>query len=262
VVTLLTLAFGGHAFSQSQELSIATESGSYTVGDTVVILGSIPNEQEVTPAVVQVISPENEVISAVVPVPDSLGEYTLEVSTEGWQISGTYVIRISHGDEDREATFEFAGLDAQPPAEDLSVSFSDGTSQIVDATLTNGVITRVTAVEEAATLIFSLSTTSEDGEFTVVLPRALIDSREEPDEAGVKDENNFLILVDGEYIDYEETASTDTERTMVVPIAAGSEEVLIGGSSMVPEFPFAALAIMIAAIGSIVIVGRLRLQIR
>ena len=259
VVILLTLAFGGLAYSQSQELSIATESGSYTVGDTVVILGSIPNEQEVTPAVVQVISPENEVISAFVPVPDSLGEYSLEVATDGWQISGTYVIRISHGDEDHEATFEFTGLDAQLPAEDVSVTFSDGTSQSVDATLTNGVITRITAVEEAATLIFSLSTTSEDGEFTVVLPRALIDSREEPDEAGVKEENNFLILVDGDYIDYDETASTDTERTLVVQIAAGTEEVLIGGSSMVPEFPLVVMG-TVAALAGMLAMARFRTE--
>ena len=257
VATLLALAFGGLAFSQSQELSVATESRSYIAGDTIVVTGSIPNEQEVTPAVVQIISPENEVLSALVPVPNDLGEFSLEVTTEGWQTSGTYVVRISHGDEDREATFEFVGLDAQPPVENQSVTFSDGTLQTVNATLTNGVITRITAVEAAATLLFSLSTTSENGEFTVVLPRALIDSREEPDEDGIEDENNFLILVDGNYIDYDELASTDTERTLIVPIPAGAAEILIGGSSMVPEFPLVVIGAAVA-LASAFALARLR----
>jgi hypothetical protein len=249
IMTLLALSLTGVAHSQSQELSIATESGSYAAGDTIVVSGSIPTEQEVTHAVVQIISPDNEALSTFVPAPDSLGEYTFEVATDGWQISGTYVVRISHGDEDRETTFAFVGLNSQPPAENLSSAFSDGTSQNVDATLTNGVITRVTAVEEAATLIFSLSTTSADGEFRVVLPRALIDSREEPDEDGVEDENNFLVLVDGDYIDYNEIASTDAERTLVIPVVAGTEEVLIGGSSMVPEFPLVVIGAAAALAG-------------
>ena len=251
IMTLTGLCFSGLAYSQSQQLSIATENGSYIEGDVIVVLAAIPKEQEVTPAVVQIINPENETLSTFVPAPDSSGRYSFEVATDGWEISGTYLVRITHADEDREATFEFVGLDKQPPTENLFVTFSDGTSQSIDATLSNGVIRGITAVEETATLIFSLATTSEDGEFTVVLPRKVIDSRDEPDESGVEEENSFLVLVDGDYIDYNETVITETTRTLVVPIPAGTEEILIGGSSMVPEFSLAVIGAAAALAGTL-----------
>jgi hypothetical protein len=253
IMALTGLCFSGLAYSQSQQLTIATERGSYIEGDVIVVSGTIPNEQEVTPAVVQIINPENETLSTFVPAPDSSGEYSFEVATVSWEISGTYVVRITHADEDREATFEFVGLDTQPPTENLLVTFSGGTSQSIDATLTNGVITGIMAVEETATLIFSLETASEDGEFTVSLPRSVIDSRDEPDESGVEEENSFLVLVDGDYMNYNETASTETTRTLVVPIPAGTEEILIGGSSMMPEFPLAVIGAAAALAGMLAV---------
>lgn len=258
-MALTGISFSGVTHSQSLQLSIATESSNYTVGDTIIIMGAIPNEEEITPAVVQIINPENETLATFVPTPDNSGGYSIAVSTVGWQSSGIYVVRIMHGDEDREVTFEFIGLDAESPAENLLVSFSDGSSRSVDATMTNGVITSITAVEETATLIFSIATTTENGEFTVVLPIALIDSRDEPDEAGVEEENNFLVLVDSEYVDYDETANTETDRTLVIPIPAGTEEILISGSSMVPEFPLVIVGAAAALAGSLAL-ARLRIK--
>ena len=243
------LPLSGIVYSQSSQLSIRTESSSYAAGDTIIILGSIPIEEEVTPAIVQIINSENETLAVFVPAPDNSGNYSFEVATDSWQTSGTYFVRIMHVDEDREVTFEFAGLDSRAPVENLSVSFSDGSSQSIDATMTNGIITSITAVEETTSLIFSVATTTESGEFSVVLPRTLIDSRDEPDEAGIEEENNFLVLVDGEYSDYAEAANTETDRTLIIPIPVGTEEVLIGGSSMVPEFPFAVMGVVVALAG-------------
>lgn len=240
-ITLLTaVSFAGFSYSQSQQLTVTTDNSNYSAGDTIVITGTIQPGQESTPILLQIINPENRILSTHVPAPDSEGKYSVEQASDGWEISGTYTVHVTHADEDQEATFEFSGLDSRAPAENLLVTFSDGTSRSVDARMTNGVITGVTAIEESATLIFSLATGAEGGQFSVTLAREMIDSREQ-DDTGVEVENNFLVLVDGDYADYEESSSTATQRTLVIPIAAGTEEIMIGGSSMVPEFPLPAI---------------------
>lgn len=257
---MITLsAFHGVAFSQSQSLTVATDKTRYSAGETVVIKGTIPSSEQPSPLIIQVFDPANTAIFTNVPTPKADGEYLVEIETSDWHVSGTCLIRVTYADEDNEATFEFIGLDSQTPTENLLVTFSDGSSQIVDARMTKGVITKITAVEESATLVFSLATGSEDGKLTVTLPREMIDSKYEPDETGIEEENSFLVLVDGDYTDYNETGSTAADRTLVVPIPAGTQEIMIGGSSMVPEFPLVALGTVAAVVGIVSILGRTKL---
>jgi hypothetical protein len=255
---LTALSFSGVAYSQSQELTVTTDKGSYNAGDTIVVSGTIQQGQELTTVILQIVGPNNKVLSTYVPKPDGEGVYSVEVATDSWETSGTYTVLVINGDGDRQATFEFVGLDSKPPTENLLVAFSDGGSQNVDAKMTNGVITGISAFEESATLIFSVATGSEDGELTVTLARSMIDSKYEPDDAGVEHENNFLVMVDGEYTDYGEKDSTATNRTLVIPIPAGTQEVLIGGSSMTPEFPLAVLG-AVAATAILLTIGRARI---
>lgn len=242
----------GIAHSQLQQLTVATDKPNYAAGDTVTIFGTVKQNQESSPVVVQVFDPENTSVETKIPVPNSEGEYSIELGTDDWEISGTYLVRATHADDDQQATFEFVGLDRQPPREDLLVTFSDGTSRSVDAKVTNGVVTGITALEESSALILSLTTGSEDGELTIVLPRDLIDSKYEPDESGLQEDNNFMVLVDADYADYSETTNSPAERTLKIPIPAGSRDILIQGTSIMPEFP--QIAVLTGAIATILII--------
>lgn len=256
---LTALPFSGFAYSQSQELTVTTDKATYDAGDTVVVSGTIQQGQDMTPTIIQIVNPNKKVLATHVPSPDNEGIYSVEVTTDDWETSGTYTVWVIHGEEDRQITFELVGLDRKPPTENLLVAFSDGTSQNVDAKMTNGVITGIIAVEESDTLIFYMATGSEDGQLTVTLSRDMIDSKYEPDESGIEHENNFLVMVDGEYSDYSETGSTATDRTLVIPIPSGNQQVLIGGSSMIPEFPLALFWMLAVVIGIVTLVGRTRI---
>ncbi|MEW6043576.1 MAG: hypothetical protein AB1608_04890 [Thermoproteota archaeon] len=53
----------------------------------------------------------------------------------------------------------------------------------------------------------------------------------------------FIVLVDGLETDYT-TSYDDGDPTITFPIESGSEEVEIIGTSVIPEFPFGAIAVM------------------
>jgi hypothetical protein len=257
ILIMTAVSSAGFAFSQSQQLTITTDKTSYSAGDAIMITGTIPVDGGPGPLVIQIFDPENTAILTNVPEPDSDGKYVVELAIVDWEISGTYVVHATYAESDQEATFEFTGLDSQSPKENLVVTFSDGTSRNIDAKATNAVITQIMAVEESYTLVFSLEAGAEDGEFTVVLPREMIDSKFEPEEAGAAEDNNFLVLVDGDYADYNETGSTATDRTLKISLPARTEEVMIGGSSLVPEFP-QTVAVIASMIGTVIAVTRFK----
>ena len=258
VLVMLT-AFGGPGYAQSQPLTVTTDRPNYAIGATIIITVSTgtTGQDSTMPLVIQVIDPENTVVSTKVLESSENGRtFTAELPTTGFEISGTYVIHVTSSDDDQESTFEFKGQDSQPPKENLVVTFSDGKSLSIDAKMNQGTITRITPVEKYATLVFSVTTGTGNDTLEVVLPREVIDSKYEPSEMDVEgqvaiEESSFLVLVDGEYANYNETSTTPTDRTLKILIPAGTEEVMIGGSSMIPEFPFPMIAALIG-LGSMV----------
>ena len=82
---------------------------------------------------------------------------------------------------------------------------------------------------ESKSLLIGLDKTY-DSQFFIGLEHELINAQN----------NEFIILVDGEEVDYEITSdSTSSTFEFFVPI--GSEEVEIIGTSVIPEFPFGAI---------------------
>jgi hypothetical protein len=56
-------------------------------------------------------------------------------------------------------------------------------------------------------------------------------------------DDDFIILVEGDEADYTEHHATDTERVLTIAVPAGTEEIEIVGTNVVPEFPVAMIAI-------------------
>jgi len=66
------------------------------------------------------------------------------------------------------------------------------------------------------------------------------------------------VLINGKETNFEEISTTSTERTLVIPVPAGAKEVVIIGTSVIPEFPVNLMAI--TAIGLIGALIALRLK--
>ena len=98
----------------------------------------------------------------------------------------------------------------------------------------------------------------DDGSITLTIPRSVLDATIN----GGDDE--FFVLVDGEEVDFEEI-KTSTDRTLTIEFFAGSEQIEIIGTFVIPEFGTIAAMILAVAIISIIAISaksRLGLQSR
>ena len=91
--------------------------------------------------------------------------------------------------------------------------------------ITGGTVNSIEADEEFGSLIIIMQAEA-DGEFTVTLPRAFIDSL-----IGDVDDD-FFVLVDGEEVVWEEISTTSDDRILTIPFENGAEEIEIIGTTM------------------------------
>jgi hypothetical protein len=100
----------------------------------------------------------------------------------------------------------------------------------------------------ARALVITLQATKE-GLLTITLPRELIDKKDRG-----ADSTYFFVI--GGYIsrDAKENSKTSTERTITIPFIAGTEQIEIIGTSIVPEFgPVVEMIVVIGIIGVVIL---------
>src|SRR3972149_90231 len=252
---------GGYAFAQTDDLSlsgivITTDKESYNDGDTVMISGQVRDLLSGTPVSLQVFAANGNLVTIeqIDISPDKT--FSTEIFAGGglWKSKGTYTIKVLYGTQSRtaETTFEFGGSDGTTkPTGTIKV---DRTNFVLSYKITGGSVLSVTPDDEANSLVVAIKTTS-DGVLTITLPRALIDAKINGQD------DNFFVLIDGEEVEFEETA-TGTDRTLTIAFPDGAEEIEIIGTFVVPEFgTIAALILAIAIISIIALSAKTRLSI-
>ena len=117
----------------------------------------------------------------------------------------------------------------------------------LDHSITSGSVTEMEIDMESTSLIVKVDT-DDAGSITITLPRDVID-------ATINNEDDDLfVIVDGEEVDFDET-TTSTDRTLTIAFPAGTEEIEIIGTFVVPEFGTIAVMILAIAIISIVAIS-------
>lgn len=147
-----------------------------------------------------------------------------------------------------------------PPGQPRAVPVTAGEHQFeVDTLLTTGIVSDITPDPESSSIILEIeSGATAAGELTITLPRDLIDARD-----GDSD-GEFIVMVNGEQVPYEETSASETERELKVTVPAQTQSVEIVGTYVVPEFPLVALllAASIAALIGMTTLGRFSGRLR
>ncbi|MCE9617770.1 MAG: PEFG-CTERM sorting domain-containing protein [Nitrosarchaeum sp.] len=136
-----------------------------------------------------------------------------------------------------------APIFGQTPSDELSNS-SDYVLEIDDhvysiSYVVNADIIAMEIDPESKSLLIGLDNTF-DSQFFIGLEHELINAQN----------NEFIILVDGEEVDYQMTSDSDSS-TFEFFVPVDSEEVEIIGTNVIPEFPIGAIfgfAVMISAI--------------
>ena len=145
------------------------------------------------------------------------------VESENWQVSNPFGSRIKFG---RLPTLAYPMLDFQ-------------------YMISNGELSELIGDPETAT-ITAMIIAEQDGELTIQLPRNIIDSVEDGEDA------NYVVIVD----DVEESADDDfgdEVRILTIPFASQSKQIDIIGTFVVPEFGAIAAIVLAVAIVSIIV---------
>lgn len=243
------------AYSQAGTLTVKVDKTSYAMGETITISGTVPAVLEGVPVAIQVFNPRNTMYTIDQVTPNADGTYSTTIKVGGkLGIDGIYTVKATYSGQSVNATFEFKGGGGVMPGT-IRVEFQ-GNVFNVKASLSNGSITKIEVDPEFTSLIITVKTSAtEDGTLDITLPRELIDARTGQGHTG--DDDKFIVLVDGNESDKaNETATTATERSLSIPVPAGTEEIEIIGTVVIPEFGILAAFVLAAAVGAIIVVSR------
>jgi len=134
-----------------------------------------------------------------------------------------------------------------------TVEVQDSTD-LISYEITNAKLRNVVPDLDAVSLLIYLETTNE-GSITITIPRSILDASIN----GGDDE--FFVLVDGEEVDFEEIV-TSVDRTLTIDFHAGTEQIEIIGTFVIPEFgTIAAMILAVAIISIVAISAKSRLSI-
>ena len=238
-------------------ITVTTDKTSYNDGDKLTISGTTQDYISGTPVSVIVRNPIGNVVQIAQVDLGSDRTYSTTITVGGsslWQAAGTYEVDVQFGSKDRSAktTFQFTGSNAGGPSGNTIKV--DGTDLSVTYSITNGKVLGIKADIQSKSLIVSIQTTG-DGQLTIDLPRALIDSKKTD-----QTDDQFFVLNDGQEAQFTET-STTTDRTLTIPFTDGTGQIEIIGTWIVPEFgPIAALVLAIAIISIIAVSAKTGLR--
>ena len=245
-------------------LAISTDKANYDAGDAIIISGIL--QDNITPGyqvALMVISPIGNIVSIAQLSPDNDNKFSEIIrSGEGgvWKESGTYTVEAKYNNMKADTHFDFdSGIIKETPSistgasveeENITVSV-DGEIFSVKYSIENGTVTAAYIDIETKSLIIVIDS-SDDGVITLTLPNSLITS----------DEYGYFILVDGEEADNYDESSTSSSTTLIIPFGAGTEQIEIIGSWVVPEFgAIAGLVLAVAIISIIVLSAKTRMNI-
>jgi len=278
------------AFGVDESVTASTDKSSYSEGDLISISGEIKYLVLGNQLSLIIQSPNGNIAEIAQITVDSDKQFNAEINPNGpyWKKSGTYTILITQ-DKNNQATlsFEFGGIGgvseniSDAIVEDAIVEDAIVEDAIVedaivedaiveDAIIQDSIITATTiTVQDSIDLILYEITnaklinaipdmdaisllvyieTTDDGSITLTIPRTILD-------ASINDgDDEFFVLVDGEEVDFEEI-KTSADRTITIEFLAGTEQIEIIGTFVIPEFGTIAAMILAVAIISIVAIS-------
>jgi predicted secreted protein with PEFG-CTERM motif len=253
-----TMSIASEAHASAIPLTVEADQSVYEHDTKITVTGQVASVVPGYEVTIVVVSPLNSIVTIDQINVSNDGSFTTSVSTAGnlWKYDGTYTIRVNYGSLDNKVTVELTGgvaADAKHTDHsddemhhdvecgsnevailDACTSYDISGGHVISATVNtndNSVIINIDA-DDDGTLTISPSTSTQKG--------------------------IFMVLVDGEESDDAEING----NTVIVPFNAGTEEIEIIGTFVIPEFgTIAAMILAVAIISIIAISSKSRLSI-
>jgi len=244
---------------------VTTDQNVYDHNSVIHVTGAVANLRGDAPVTITVISPQNNIVTIqqVEVTQDKSFEATLNTAGGLWKQNGMYTIRAQYDSQqisDKvmvELTGEVSPAPSACAANELAVK-GGGQVYCVPYEITGGAVSTNAISSETSSLTLMI-TAESDGSVSLKIPRNVLDARQHGMEG---DDADFIVLVDGEEADFEETDTTSDDRTLDITFPEGATQIEVIGTWAVPEFGTTAAIILAVAIVSIIAVSaRTRLSI-
>jgi predicted secreted protein with PEFG-CTERM motif len=255
-----TMSIASEAHASAIPLTVEADQSVYEHDTKITVTGQVANViPGDVPITLTVVNPLNSLVTIDQINVSNDGSFTTSVSTAGnlWKYDGTYTIRVNYGSLDNKVTVELTGgvaADAKHTGHsDEEMHHDDvecGSNEvaILDACtsydISGGHVISATVNTNDNSVIINIDA-DDDGTLTI--------SPSESTQNGI-----FMVLVDGEESDDAEING----NTVTVPFFAGTEQIEIIGTFVIPEFgTIAAMILAVAIISIIAISAKSRLSI-
>lgn len=235
------------AAAQENFITLNTDKEMYMLGDTIVVWGSVSTVLPGEHIQMKVLHRDEVVMVDQFEVASD-GTFARPVSSGGpnWDASGQYVVRVWYGSDNTSRQFEYVAEDANTPNRQMEVADGRGGTFDLEYAVKGGTVESM--VVDYESLAISVSMESErGGSLLVDLPRRFINATDADGDV------EFIVLADMQNLAYVEEAAGSDVRRIAVAFPPGTDEILIIGTAVVPEFGVAvymALAVGGAAAAS------------
>jgi len=280
---LITSVGISQVFAENGIIDVSTDKPNYSDGDVMIISGEIKNMVPGDQLSILIQSPNGNLVALDQLTVSSDNKFSTEIKLGGklMKTEGTYTIKVQYREQSATTSFNFDGVVSSSTneldviedtviedavSEDIMIEDSfvedvvifdsvvtattvtvQDSNDLISYEITNAKLLNVIPDLDAVSLLIYIETTDE-GSITLTIPRSVLDASIN----GGDDE--FFVLVDGEEVDFEEI-KTSEDRTLTIDFLAGTEQIEIIGTFVIPEFGTIAAMILAVAIISIVAIS-------
>jgi len=270
------------AFGENGTIVVNTDKSSYSDGDIILVSGEIKNMISGDQLSIIIQSPNGNLVALDQLTVGADNQFSTEIKVGGklMKTEGTYTIKVQYRDQSTTTSFEFGGI-VSSSSNKLNEEIVEETVELLvieDPVVIDSVVTSTTVIVQDSEDLLSYEIVNaklinvipdmdavslliyiesiDDGSITLTIPRSILD-------ATINDgDDEFFVLVDGEEVDFEEI-TTSMDRTLTIEFLAGSEQIEIIGTFVIPEFgTIAAMILAVAIISIIAISAKSRLSIQ
>jgi predicted secreted protein with PEFG-CTERM motif len=295
---LITSSGVSPIFGENGSVVVSTDKSSYSESEVILVSGEIKYIALGDQLSLIIQAPNGNIVQLDQMTVGSDKKFSTEINPNGpyWKTPGMYKITITQN-ENNQATmsFEFTGItsvsinEEDVIVEDVIVEgvedvivegvedvIVEGVEDVIVEDVIDSIITETTITIQDSTDLISYEITNgklinvipdmdavsllvyiesiDDGSITLTIPRSVLDATIN------NGDDEFFVLVDGEEVDFEEII-TSTDRTLTINFLAGTEQIEIIGTFVIPEFgTIAAMILAVAIISIIAISSKSRLR--
>jgi len=256
-----TMSISSEAHASELPLTVEADKAVYDHESTITVTGNVANViPGNVPITVTVVNPLNSLVTIDQVNVSNDGSFSTTISTSGklMKYDGTYTIKVNYGSLDNNVTVELNGGLAVPEKTHSDHSDKEMHHDDVDCGSSEvNVGGNCTSYDISGGHVISATVNTNDNSFIVNIDAdddgTLTISPSTSTQKGI-----FMVLVDGEESDDAEING----NTVVVPFNAGTEEIEIIGTFVIPEFgTIAAMILAVAIISIVAISAKSRLSI-